>query len=680
MPESISQAPKDAKAKPREVIQCSPLHACMIGLVLLNLVFVQLTEATSGEWLGPLYALTIASPVLARFKENLLYRSLWNLGVIGFFVMLIQHAMDKDLAYVLQDGLILAVLCQVHLLNNLHADQRPDLLFLNSYLIAIITGYITVDLGFAAAFLLYAPFYVIGLQFLSVMRPGRGLGGPVARAVLFDGMKRSGVLIALSVLAFMFWPRDFQREALFVKLFEFEESGTNAQIDFSESLDLDKTDGVRTSEEVAMTIKLRSGSAAKVPQLWRGATLARQTRNGSWRADPGAVPMSSVPEDEQWEPGGKGKGIVRTLPSVNGVAAKLRVSRVGGKTQRLFLPSVATRVMLDSAHKEGVIRASSDSTAEYSNPGSLRYDVTVGEEMPPVDLAADDAGAARKALISASLQGLLQFEDTYYTRSAIGLAERLRERESEDAGSFEIARSFSTYLHSRYRYALPGEGDTAETLHEFLTTDAGGHCEFFSSALATMLRAEGIPCRVVTGYRAHLWDEAMTTLTVRAMDAHAWVEVWDSGAGWRSFDPTPAADTTPDGPGVFDRFSTRARELWVQVTGFDGDARAALVGYLRGTPRAIVGWMRANPMTGGLLLVGTALGLVFSRQRRRRRVHPSVRELERAFKKSGWPRMPNETPREALRRVESEIVELEALAPLTRAVADHERTRYAVRS
>ena len=101
------------------------LHACMVGLVLANLVFVQLTEAASPTWLAPLYILTLLSSYFARFKERFVYRALWNLGVLGFLTVLVRHAMSADLAYVLQDGLVLAALCQVHLLNNLHRDQRP---------------------------------------------------------------------------------------------------------------------------------------------------------------------------------------------------------------------------------------------------------------------------------------------------------------------------------------------------------------------------------------------------------------------------------------------------------------------------------------------------------------------------------------------------------------------------
>ena len=62
------------------------LRATMIGLVLVNLVFVQLTEAAGMRWLLPLYVLTILTPVLSRWKDRLVYRCLWNGGILTGFV------------------------------------------------------------------------------------------------------------------------------------------------------------------------------------------------------------------------------------------------------------------------------------------------------------------------------------------------------------------------------------------------------------------------------------------------------------------------------------------------------------------------------------------------------------------------------------------------------------------
>ncbi|MEM8710902.1 MAG: hypothetical protein AAGG01_08120, partial [Planctomycetota bacterium] len=452
----------------------------MVGLVLLNLVFVQLTEAASMAWLLPLYGLTLASWGLARFKERFLYRALWNLGVLGFFVKLLNHALSADLAYVLQDGLTLAVLCQVHLLNNLHRNQRPDLLFLNSYLIAVITGYITVDLGFAGAFLGYVPFYILGLQFLAVFRPGAKLSRREVRLLAFDGFRRSAVLLTLALLAFAFWPRDFEREALLARYFEFDTSSGPAKVDFSESLDLAKRrENGGDAGAVVLTIRdaLRTGSALgssrvdvpAVPELWRGAVLTRHRRDGSWARATGDVRTA----DPRWWAPGSPREAVRE-PAADAPARRLSVVRAGGSTRVAFLPYASTRIALDGVHRAGVLELSDDGTVRYSNPGELRYDVVVQQPLT-ANASSGDAPSG---------EALTRLEPSPHTKTAVDLARLLREKRVDpDLSDSELAQAFSDYLRDRYPYRLPSgdEADASATLHEFLTTNKGGHCEFFAS-------------------------------------------------------------------------------------------------------------------------------------------------------------------------------------------------------
>ena len=658
----------------------------MIGIVLANLVFVQLTEAAAIEWLAPLYVLTLAAPVLARFKENRVYRTLWNLGVVAFFGILVQHALARDLSNVLTDGLVLAVLCQVHLLNNLHAEQRPDLLFLNSFLIAVITGYITVDLGFAGAFLVYVPFYVIGLGAMATLSHGDEPKSGVTRALLVDGIKRSGVLVALAVLVFVFWPRDFQREALLVKYFDFENDGAAAEIDFTTSLDLERNAGARVSDALAFTVVPASGRVSDVPALWRGAVLESVTRDGSWRQVDVERPFRGDGVELGWVldvdgramarsgGDGAGAGVGAGVGDDDSRSARLDVVRAGGKTLRLFAPLAAKRVVLDDVHRAGVLQLGGAGTVRYSNQGELRYGVVVSNT---ASVCADERiGDA----------SLVEVIDSYYTRSAIEFAKRLRGRMDESVVALEVAESFAHTVRSNFGYALPGTRDSAETLHEFLTTDAGGHCEFFASAVAVMLRSVGVPARVVTGYRAHAVDESGTRVLVRAMDAHAWVEVLDERGYWHAVDPTPAADGVESGPpGLLARVSEQAGEVWMAVTGFDAEARAALVGRIGRVPDRVGEYVKKRPgrTGGGVLVLGGIVGAWVVR--RRRRVPRSVRGLESALRRAGVVRATGETPREVLARVQGPVsgsVGVRAsgseYAELERAVELHERERYAV--
>lgn len=94
---------------------------------------------------------------------------------------------------------------------------------------------------------------------------------------------------------------------------------------------------------------------------------------------------------------------------------------------------------------------------------------------------------------------------------------------------------------SAFSYSLataPGNGDDA--LVEFLTTGRVGYCEQFASAMAIMLRTQGVPARVAIGFTAGTETDGYRTIATS--DAHAWVEVWFAGVGWTTFDPTPLSD------------------------------------------------------------------------------------------------------------------------------------------
>lgn len=97
---------------------------------------------------------------------------------------------------------------------------------------------------------------------------------------------------------------------------------------------------------------------------------------------------------------------------------------------------------------------------------------------------------------------------------------------------------------SQFRYSLataPGNGDDA--LVEFLTIGRIGYCEQFASAMAVMLRTQGVPARVAIGFTAGTAaDGDGGARTISSSDAHAWVEVWFDGIGWVMFDPTPLTD------------------------------------------------------------------------------------------------------------------------------------------
>lgn len=78
----------------------------------------------------------------------------------------------------------------------------------------------------------------------------------------------------------------------------------------------------------------------------------------------------------------------------------------------------------------------------------------------------------------------------------------------------------------------------ANSVDEFLFTTRTGFCEHYSSSMVYVLRAAGIPARVVAGYQGGEIHQAGNYVQVRQYDAHSWVEYWQPGRGWNMVDPT----------------------------------------------------------------------------------------------------------------------------------------------
>jgi len=107
--------------------------------------------------------------------------------------------------------------------------------------------------------------------------------------------------------------------------------------------------------------------------------------------------------------------------------------------------------------------------------------------------------------------------------------------------SYDKAKTLEAYLSSHYLYTLQLPAQVPrDPIGNFLFERKRGHCEYFASALAIMLRTLGMPARLVNGFRGSEFNRMTGRYVVRARHAHTWVEVYFPGFGWVPFDPTPA--------------------------------------------------------------------------------------------------------------------------------------------
>jgi transglutaminase-like putative cysteine protease len=633
------------------------VRICLVALVLSNLAFVHITEAARWIWLGPLLAATLASPWLSRLSGSWVYRLFWNLAVLGVFALLVQHVSYAGVAHLLEDGLLLAALCQVHLINMLGPNQKPDLVFFNSFLIAVVTSYLSLELGYSLVFLAYAPVLVVSMQVLALARSGAETSPGLHRLAVRHGLVRSAFVLGLTAVAFFFWPRDFHRRGLLA--LKLSPPGALREVAFSEKIDLGQTGKVTASDRIVMRVRLASGTPADVPTHWRGATLDRFDGK-SWRG------ARNVYAEEywrrigawEWERGGP----------VPFATADVEVQLADPEAPRLFAPLASHRLEVQTPSTRMRVHPMPDlnfKCVRHRDRRPIRYALTV-------DGRRAEPGGRKRPLTRRYLSHVSQ-NPTLVPQRAREIARELRRQLPDDAEQHVTVEEMRRYLTARYRYFAPGAEGGARDLEHFLSGDAGGHCEYFATTLVLMLRTELIPCRVVTGYRSEEWDDDGEFLTVRARHAHAWVEVLDPEAGWYTVDPTPTvgAGAAAAGTGVVARIKSFFSALWAEVTGFNEEARVRVLVWLTELPGRL---LRRPGILAGLvaLIVLVGFGL---RHRRLRRQPPAVREYRRRLKRLRLQLQPGETPRELLARTDLPPPQLERLRAATEA---HEARRYRV--
>jgi transglutaminase-like putative cysteine protease len=157
----------------------------------------------------------------------------------------------------------------------------------------------------------------------------------------------------------------------------------------------------------------------------------------------------------------------------------------------------------------------------------LRYDQS-SVISPDPDPAEDPRLLARARLLPADS-----------SPRARELAARWR---AEAASDNEVLAHAVAYLRAgRYVYTLEPPLLGAHAVDDFLFNTREGFCEHFASAFVFLMRAAGVPARVVTGYQGGELNSIDSIITVRQSDAHAWAEVFLAGRGWVRVDPTAAA-------------------------------------------------------------------------------------------------------------------------------------------
>jgi transglutaminase-like putative cysteine protease len=266
------------------------------------------------------------------------------------------------------------------------------------------------------------------------------------------------------------------------------------------------------------------------------------------------------------------------------------------------------------------------------------------------------------------LQRALDFPHQLNPR-AQQMAAEWREQSPDDQAVVDAALAYFNRENFQYTLEPPPLGSHA--VDDFLFTTRKGFCEHYASSFVILMRAAGVPARVVTGYMGGEYNSLGNYYIVRQSDAHAWAEVWLNGRGWLRIDPTaaiaPARVQSGMAAAVADSaalpFLARMQAPWLSTLRFNLDLwtnqwNQWVLGYNPERQFALltrlgmenIGWQKMGfTMIGGVAILVGLFAFFLLRQLTRR--DTDVTQLAylkfcRRLAKAGIVRAPHEGPRD----------------------------------
>ena len=196
---------------------------------------------------------------------------------------------------------------------------------------------------------------------------------------------------------------------------------------------------------------------------------------------------------------------------------------------------------------------------------------------------AESALRADKMPYTTDVQNYRDLPDVYDRRIA-DLAKQITEK---IGNRYDKAKAVEGHLRNNFGYTLEQKAGGEEPLADFLFNVREGHCEYFATAMAVMLRTQGIATRVVNGFHGGEYNDTADVLVVRQRNAHAWVEVYFPGEDvWITFDPTPASGESGVAAtgfvGTMNKYLEALETFWIQnFVAFDNQEQRSLASSIR---------------------------------------------------------------------------------------------------
>ncbi|WP_394124901.1 transglutaminase family protein [Psychrobacter nivimaris] len=475
--------------------------------VLIAQVVVVLPHAAHLPlWLIGFAAVSIVAQlphIKAKFKKlSHLKRIYQSVQMLGFLLGLLGLWLTYSRAFGLDMGVAFLVLCLVSKLWELY-KCRDAYVVLNLSLF-VLAALFLMDQGLLTTLEVIVGAVIVLLAFIALNDDSNASGDGRLRTL---GVLGVGALPLLLVL-FLFFPR-------LPPLWSVQLSGQQAVTGVSNSMSPGDFANLGQSTELAFRVEFADERPPQQQLYWRGLVFS-DFDGVTWRPASQKGQWSSRLQAPAWI-----QNAFATVPDESR-AAPVNYKVILEPTQQNWLFG------LDYPFSEQPdINTTSEFTLSKDQPVTqqLRYDVLQFAQMR-IDPVLTEA--SRRENLALPDEGNPQ---------ARALAKQLFEQSGSDPVRY-IAAIEQWINRTEFRYTLSPPRLHTNRIDEFLFETKAGFCEHYSSSFTFMLRAAGIPARVVAGYQGGEPSRNGNVWEVRQMDAHAWTEVWLEGQGWVRVDPT----------------------------------------------------------------------------------------------------------------------------------------------
>ena len=397
-------------------------------------------------------------------------------------------------------------------------------------------------------------------------------------------------------------------------------NGVSGFVGFSDNVTLGQIGELKQNDEIFMHVRVEGNEAMPPSGLhWRGIALDQFTGKG-WK-------KSELAERSEKRESATGFFQLGTTEDAS------RVTK-----QTFFVEPVDTSILFGAPRVLAIqgrlpyLRVDSEGAVQTRphDQERLAYKVYSDTSEPnAISLRAD------RLIYLVESERYLKLPDGFDPR--IGNLAREVIRNARATNGYDQARAIENHLRTNYSYSLQMKAGGPDPLSDFLFNVRAGHCEYYATAMAVMLRTQGIASRVVNGFLGGEFNEAAGAYTVRQSDAHSWVEVYfPQTNSWVTFDPTPSAGRAPRErsglTGYLSKYSEALELMWFQyVVGYDKQEQRSLVTSVRRQLFDLRQWSArkleqsrgllprvVTPALIGLLSVSAVLMAVFLTRRVRR--------------------------------------------------------------